>query len=172
MKRSLLFLVVVTTAWIGTLAGTGLLQVLVHLPARHRLGADAYAAYLRATAFSRGLVLFPLLGIGGAVLVCATFIVALRSREVGAAKVLLGVAAASHLLGLATARAGARIAQQLRITERAALPLMPVLDRFARAQTMRVVFIEATFCCLLATLASLAYLGRLPARPAGEGSAS
>jgi hypothetical protein len=46
----------------------GLDKSLVQLPARHRIGVVAFAAFSRANDLGNGLILYPALGIGAALL--------------------------------------------------------------------------------------------------------
>jgi hypothetical protein len=62
-------LLVAATLLGSVLAGAGLDRALVQTPAWREVGAQAWAAYSRHADLSiRGLVLYPVLGIGGAVL--------------------------------------------------------------------------------------------------------
>ncbi len=47
------------------LGDAGVDRLLLQLPARRRLGAVAYAHYVHATELRNGLIVYPLLGIGG-----------------------------------------------------------------------------------------------------------
>lgn len=163
MMRRLVLPVVITTAWTGMLAGAGVLEVLVHLPARTKIGAQAYLEYMRATLLTRGIVLYPLLGIGGALLAWAAFGIALKCRAPARIKILLGTAAIATLLGMTAARLGAKIVRSLGAPE-TPRALAQQLDRFATLSTIRVGFVEVTFCCLLCVVALLAGLGRQPGK--------
>jgi hypothetical protein len=54
----------------GVLAGLSLDKVIVQLPARHRMGAVAYAGYARAADLGNGVVFYALVGIAAAVRGC------------------------------------------------------------------------------------------------------
>jgi hypothetical protein len=59
-------LLAVATAMNGVLAGAGIVRLLVDMPAWRHVGALAWADFSRHADLGNGLVLYPLLGIGGA----------------------------------------------------------------------------------------------------------
>ena len=68
MKRpATMALLAVATAMNGILAGAGLVRLIVDMPAWRRVGALAWADFSRHADLGNGLVLYPLLGVGGAV---------------------------------------------------------------------------------------------------------
>jgi hypothetical protein len=60
----------------GVLAGLSLDKVIVQLPARRRIGITAYAAYARAADMGNGIAFYAAVGVGGALLTIAAFVVA------------------------------------------------------------------------------------------------
>ena len=153
-RRNLVLGVACATAWTGILAGTGLVQVVVHMPARTRIGDAGYLAYLQATALSRGAVLYPLVGIVGLSLDLAVLAIAIRVRTHMLVR-LLGAAMIAASLGLVTAIRALPAARALRdaVDSPATSAL---LDRFGTTTIVRVLFVEATFACLFVALVALA----------------
>ncbi len=64
------FLIALTRAINGLLAGLNTDTALVKLPARRRIGAVAYATCARGNDLGNGLVVYPLLGAGAACSPC------------------------------------------------------------------------------------------------------
>lgn len=62
------FLLLAATIFTGLLAGGSLDKALVELPARRRIGAIDFATFNRANDLGNGIIVYPLLGIGAAVL--------------------------------------------------------------------------------------------------------
>jgi hypothetical protein len=62
----LVALIVAATALTGLLAGLSFDGALVKLPARHRIGAVAYATYARGNDLDNGLWVYPSTAIGAA----------------------------------------------------------------------------------------------------------
>ncbi len=61
-------LLAIATAVNGLLAGLNVDTALVKLPARRRIGVEAYATFARGNDLGNGLVVYPLLGVGAALL--------------------------------------------------------------------------------------------------------
>ena len=77
MQSPLFVLVIVAAVPHLILGGAGIDRLIVQLPARHRIGALAYATYARATDLGNGRFLYPILGIGGPLATWAALAVAL-----------------------------------------------------------------------------------------------
>jgi len=71
-----LILVFSATVMTGLLAGMSLDKSIVQLPARHRMGVVAFAAFSRANDLGNGLIAYPVLGIGSALLTIMSAIAA------------------------------------------------------------------------------------------------
>src|SRR5690348_16212782 len=69
MQTIITWLLVFATLTSGLLAGISLDKSLVQLPTRHRMGVVAFAAFSRAADMGRGLIWYPLLGLGAPVLI-------------------------------------------------------------------------------------------------------
>ncbi len=139
MQLTLSFvLTVAAVAGDGLLAGASLDQSLKQLPARHRIGALAYAAYTRAADLGPGIAWYAILGVSAALLTVTAAITAVVQRTAAPITVPLLIAAALAVLhSLATAQAAPTMFRQRRVpqTEEA---LSAVFVRFAHWQTVRV----------------------------------
>ena len=82
-KKRFTLLLAIATAVNVLWAGAATFRVLIDLPARHRLGPVAFAELSRATDLARGLVFYPMAGIGSALLACAAWFFAVRTRAAG-----------------------------------------------------------------------------------------
>ncbi|HKS71089.1 MAG TPA: hypothetical protein VJQ45_11740 [Ktedonobacterales bacterium] len=131
-------LTVVAVAADGMLAGASLDQSLKQLPARHRIGAVAYAAYTQAADLGPGVLWYGILGVGAAVLTIAAGVTAVV-RHVGAPVIvpLVIAGALSIFHSLATTQAAPAMFSQRHVPQTDAA-LGAVFARFARWQTIRV----------------------------------
>jgi hypothetical protein len=103
-------LVVASTLVIGPLAGSAIDRTIIGAPAWQQLGAQAWADYSRHADLGRGLVLYPLEGIGATVLALAaavTFTVSGRTPRAAAPPIY--VAALCMLSALVITRKAAPI---------------------------------------------------------------
>ncbi len=142
-------LTVAAVAADGLLAGASLDQSLKQLPARHRIGAIAYAAYTRAADLGPGIVWYAVLGVGAALVTVAAALAAVAQRIAAPVTVpLLAAAALAILHSLATTQAAPTMFRQRQVpqTEEA---LGAVFARFARWQTVRVALQVLTLAAVL-----------------------
>jgi len=65
------WLTLAAAATTGLLAGASLDQSIKQLPARHRIGAEAYSAYSMASDLGNGILFYGMLGVGAALLTIA-----------------------------------------------------------------------------------------------------
>ena len=94
------------TAFNGLLAGLNVDTALVKLPARRRIGVLSYATFARGNDLGNGRVVYPLLGIGAALLTILATILAFAEQEPAALLVPLVLATVLSLLHtFATTRA-------------------------------------------------------------------
>jgi hypothetical protein len=143
-------MLIAATAADGLLAGASLDQSIKQLPARHQMGAIAFAAYSRASDLSkRGIIWYAVLGIGAALL---TLLAALAAFFQGASAqhaVPLSIAAGLAVLhSLATTQAVPTNFQQRKVVNNEAA-LTAIFTRFERWQTLRVVLQVLTFATAL-----------------------
>jgi hypothetical protein len=147
------FLIAIATAINGLLAGLNTDTALVKLPARRRIGAVAYAAFARGNDLGNGLVVYPLLGVGAALLTVLATALAYIVRSPIEVLLLLSIASLLSVLhSFATTRA-APVMLSIKDTPNDEALLASKLDRFARWHTVRATFQVLTFFVLLWTLA-------------------
>jgi hypothetical protein len=147
------FLIALATAINGLLAGLNMDSALVKLPARRRIGAVAYATFARGNDLGNGLAVYPLLGVGAALLTVLATAVAYIVRS--PMEVLLSLSIASLLSVLhsfATTRA-APVMLSLKDASDEEATLIAKLDRFARWHTVRATFQVLAFFVVLWALA-------------------
>ena len=142
-------LTVAAVAADGMLAGASLDQSIKQLPARHRIGAVAYAAYAQAADLGPGILWYAVLGVGAALLTIGAAVAAVVQRiavPIAAPLVIAAVLAVLH--SLATTQAAPTMFSQRRVpqTEQA---LGAVFARFTRWQTVRVTLQVLTLAAAL-----------------------
>lgn len=142
-------LLLLAIAMNGLLSGLNVDTALVKLPARHRIGAAAYATFVRGNDLGNGLVVYPLLGIGAALFtVLATAIAYLEHSSMGLLLLLSLASLLSLLHTFATTRA-APLMLSIRDAPDDEELLRVKLDRFARWHAVRATFQVLTFFVLL-----------------------
>jgi len=150
------WLVAVTVAVNGLIAGASVDVAAVKLPTRKRIGAVAYANFARGNDLGNGLVVYPAAGISAALLVFGTTIAtyfASGSSLVMAPLLLACAGTVAH--SVCTAKA-APIMLSLRGTPDDEALLAARLDRFAFWHGFRTVFQISTFLVLLWALVEAA----------------
>lgn len=141
------------TAINGLLAGLNVDTALVKLPARHRIGASAYATFARGNDLGNGLIAYPLLGISAALFTVLVTALAFVTQSRGEVLLLLSPASLLSLLHtFATTRAAPTMLSLKDATQDDAL-VATKLDRFARWHTIRALLQVPVFFLLLWTLA-------------------
>jgi hypothetical protein len=143
------FTVAIATAINGLLAGLNVDTALVKLPARRRIGAAAYATFARGNDLGNGLLVYPLLDVGAALLTVLATVLAYVGRS--PIEILLPLSLASVLSVLhsfATTRA-APVMLSLKDASDDEAVLIAKLDRFARWHAVRATFQGAAFFVLL-----------------------
>jgi hypothetical protein len=143
----------------AAMVGATLDQSFKQLPARHRIGPVAYAAYARAADLAGGVKWYP--GLAAVVVVSTGAAMTAgmldhpdRWRVV--ALVAVGVGTVAHML--VTARAAPTILSLRRLSDDDPDQVGAVLDRFARLQTLRagvqVATVAAAVWVLVATVSA------------------
>jgi hypothetical protein len=134
-----------TTLWLlliallvnGLLAGASMDQSIKQLPARHRIGVVAYSEYSKAADLGNGLIFYPVLGIGAALIALVAAVVGILNQPSGQAMIALWVVIA---LTLAHSAATSRAAPT-NISQRQAAgdeqQLTAVFNRFVKLQAIR-----------------------------------
>ena len=142
-------LILAATVLTGLLAGISVDKAIVQLPARHRMGVIAFAAFSRANDLGAGLVLYPVLGIAAALLtILAALVVFLQGTPLAHAWPLYISALLAVLHSIATARAAPNMLSLRQPTDDEAI-LAGALDRFARWHNVRAVLQLLNFLMLL-----------------------
>ncbi len=145
----MLFLLVLSTATNGLLAGLNVDTALVKLPARQRIGAIAYATFARGNDLGNGLLVYPLLGIGAALLTVLVTLFAFlwhaRMEEV----LPLSLATLLSLLHTVATTRAAPIMLSLKNTPDDEALLAAKLDRFACWHMVRAMLQVLAFFTLL-----------------------
>lgn len=142
-------LIIFAVAINGLLAGLNVDTALVKLPARRRIGAVAYATFARGNDLGNGLFVYPLLGIGAALLTVLATVLAGASHSSMEVVLLLSLASVLSLLHtFATTRAAPVMLSLKEASDDEAL-LMAKLDRFARWHAVRAAFQVLAFFVLL-----------------------
>jgi hypothetical protein len=145
----LVALIVAATALGGLLGGLSFDGALVKLPARHRIGAVAYATFARGNDLGNGLWVYPATAIGAALLTILATIVAYVEHAPVALLVPLSIAAVASIGHfLATSRAAPVMLRVGKTADDEAL-LAPLLDRFARWNAVRATLQVLTFFVML-----------------------
>lgn len=142
-------LVVLATAVNGGLSGLSVDTALVKLPARRRIGVVAYATFARGNDLGNGRVVYPLLGVGAALLTLIATVFAYAEHESAAVVLPLFFASLLSLLHtFATTRAAPVMLSIKDVPDDEAI-LTAKLDRFARWHAVRATFQVLTFFVLL-----------------------
>jgi hypothetical protein len=142
----------------GLLAGASLDQSVKQLPARHRIGIEAYSLYSQASDLGNGILFYGVLGVSAALLAVAAAVAANLAVLSGAARVLADLGAALAVLhSLATIRAAPTNFSQRQV-QGDPVALTQVFDCFARLHAVRAGLQVVNFGVLLWAL--VAVIGR------------
>ncbi len=120
-------------------AGAATFRVLVDLPARHRLGAVAFAELSRATDLSAGLVFYPVSALGACALSCAVAMAARASASRRVRRAAM-VAAICSLAVLALTTQAAPIMFRIGASANDASAVESLGDRFTFLTNFRAAF--------------------------------
>ena len=137
------------TAFNGLLAGLNVDTALVKLPARRRIGVLSYATFARGNDLGNGRVVYPLLGIGAALLTILATILAFAEHEQTALLVPLVLATVLSLLHTAATTQAAPVMLSLKTAPDVEAVLSAKLDRFARWHALRALCQVLAFVALL-----------------------
>jgi hypothetical protein len=142
-------LIALATAMNGLLSGLNVDTALVKLPARRRIGAVAYATFARGNDLGNGLVAYPLLGVGAALLTLLATALAYADRSRVEVLLLLSLASLLSLLHTFTTTRAAPVMLSLKDAPDDEAILTAKLDRFARWHAVRATFQVVAFFVLL-----------------------
>ncbi len=149
MMNLVVFLIALATAVNGLLAGLNTDTALVKLPARWRIGAVAYAAFARGNDLGNGLIFYPLLGVGAALLTVLATALAFTEHSPMELLLPLSLASALSLLHTFATTGAAPVMLSLKNTPGDEAILTAKLDRFARWHAVRATFQVVAFFVLL-----------------------
>jgi hypothetical protein len=143
------FLIALATAINGLLSGLNVDTALVKLPTRRRIGAVAYATFARGNDLGNGLFVYPLLGVGAALLTMLVTAFAYVQGSRVEVLVLLSLASVLSLLHTFATTRAAPVMLSLKDAPDDEALLMAKLDRFARWHAARATFQVLAFFVLL-----------------------
>jgi hypothetical protein len=144
-----LILIFAANVMTGLLAGASLDKLVVQLPARRRMGVAKFAEFSRANDLGNGLVAYPILGIGSALLAIAAALAAYWQGILFAKAGPLYLSAFLAILHtISTMRAAPNMLRlQQPINDEKTLEL--IFDRFERWHTVRAVLQILNFVTLV-----------------------
>ena len=145
--------ITLATALNGLLAGLNVDTALVKLPARHRIGASAYATFARGNDLGNGLVVYPILGISAALLTVLATALAYVQHSPREVALLLTLASLLSLLHTFATTRAAPVMLSIKGTSDDDAILTAKLNQFTRWHTVRVTCQVLAFFLLLWTLA-------------------
>jgi hypothetical protein len=143
------FMLALATAVNGLLAGLNVDTALVKLPARRRIGVLVYATFARGNDLGNGRVVYPLLGVGAALLTILAAVLAYAEHEPIALVGPLFFASGSSLLHTFATTRAAPVMLSIKDARDDEAILTAKLDRFARWHAVRATFQVLTFFVLL-----------------------
>lgn len=149
MDTSFLTLLVITVVINGLLAGGSFIKVIVELPARHKIGALAFAKYARSADLGNGLYLYPILGISAVALVFICTIIGFLQSFPVEAMILLYIGSACSVIHTFFTIRAAPIMMQVGHAKDDEEILGSLLNRFAYFSNWRAVFQVLAFIIVL-----------------------
>lgn len=154
-KTRFILLLAIATGVNVMWAGAVTFRVLIDLPARHQLGPLVFAELSRATDLARGLVFYPVAAVGSALLACAAWFFAARTRAPRFVRVLTAAAVLACALVLAVTAWAAPIMFRIGAASDPEM-LTRLADRFALLTDVRAVFADLGALALFCGLSSIA----------------
>jgi hypothetical protein len=145
----LIVLIVAASALNGLLAGISFDGTLVKLPARHRIGAIAYATFARGNDLGNGIWVYPATAIGAALLTVVATLVGYLEHESTALLVPLSIATLTSIGHFVATSRAAPVMLRVGKTPDDEAVLATLLDRFARWHAVRATLQVLTFFVLL-----------------------
>ena len=148
-----LILLLAATTFTGLLAGASLDQSIKQLPARHRIGVQAFSQYSRAADLASGVVFYGILGVGALLFSLAAALSAYFQGVAQPASSWIYVGALLAVLHtLVTAKAAPTNFSQRMLPADDEAGLAAVFDRFARWQNLRCALQVVNFAVELAAV--------------------
>lgn len=152
MRKSFVILLAAAVGTNTLWAGAATFRVLVDLPARHRLGPTAFADLSKATDLAAGLVFYPTAAIGSALLSCATWFVAARTRAPPPVRRATALAAIATLSVLALTTQAASLMFHIGAAPSDPGLLADLADRFTLLTNLRALAADVAAIALLYAL--------------------
>jgi hypothetical protein len=143
------FMIALAIAANGLLAGLNMDTALVKLPARRRIGAVAYATFARGNDLGNGRVVYPLLGIGAALLTFLATAVAYAERNPIELLFPLSIASLLSILHTFATTRAAPVMLSIKDASDDEMTLSSKLDRFEQWHAVRATFQVLTFSVLM-----------------------
>jgi hypothetical protein len=144
-----LILILAATIVTGLLAGASLDKAIVQLPARHRMGVLGFATFSRANDLGNGLIEYPILGIGSALLAILAALVAFLQKTPFQHAWPLYISALLALLhSVTTSRAAPNMLSLRKPTNDEAI-LIETFNRFAKWHNLRAILQILNFMMLV-----------------------
>jgi hypothetical protein len=143
------FLLGLATAVNGLLAGLNMDTALVKLSARRRIGVVAYAAFARGNDLGNGLIVYPLLGVGAALLTALATALAYAEHSPMEVVLLLSLASLLSLLHTFATTRAVPVMLSIKDAPDDEAILTAKLDRFVRWHAVRATFQVLAFVVLL-----------------------
>ncbi|HME54154.1 MAG TPA: hypothetical protein VKM55_18155 [Candidatus Lokiarchaeia archaeon] len=142
----------------GLLGGSSFDKALVSLPARKKIGAITFATYSRANDLGRGLIVYPILGIGAPILTIVGFIMVLFDHESPWGLIVIaGIAASLSIAHIVTTSRAAPIMLGLKnLGDDDDINIASILDRFTRWHVVRAILQVSTMIFSILALVVLA----------------
>ena len=142
-------LILAATAATGLLAGVSLDKAIVQLPARYRMGVVGFAAFSKANDLGNGLIVYPVLGIGAALLTIGAALAAfLQGTLISNAWPLYLSAIFALLHSFTTIRAAPNMLSLRQPTRDEAI-LTETFNRFAKWHNLRAILQLLNFVMLV-----------------------
>jgi len=171
MKGKTLLRITLLLIVVGQLMGTvadSLNRTLVEMPAWRQLGAEAWAAFSRGADLGNGRVIYPLVGIGGTLLILAAAIAfRLSPRRPLSVSIPLYAAALMAICVMLTTTQAAPVMLSLHRIGNDPAALQKAFEGFYRWDSIRAVFGALEGCAeilALVALSSLAYDRKTPSK--------
>jgi hypothetical protein len=157
MEQAAFWLTLLAAATTGLLAGASLDQLIKQLPARHRIGIEAYSAYSQAADLGNGIFFYGILGVGSALLSVAAAVVVYLSALPGAVSIPADLGALFAVLHSLTTAVAAPTNFSQRLAQGDPAALSRVFNRFTCWHTARTVLQVINFGVLLWAVVALVH---------------
>jgi len=152
MLSDIFWTLILSLIFMGLLAGIVLDHVVVQFPARRKLGPGAFADFKRAADTGNGLFLYPILAIGGFLLVLVSFTLVITYGVTGEVLRDLTISLALSIGVLVTTVFAAPIMLRVSKLQNSDSRVNNLMERFIRISYVRAIFVWVTALALLDVL--------------------